>query len=266
VLKRRILGGSGTCSCDEIAVDHADNIYVSGTFTGELRNGAARVVALGETDAFLAKARLDGMSSWLLRYGSSEVDRSGGLTVDPGSAAVFVGGTVRSTVSLQRAGSLPLSLFTSRGESDGILMRFNRDAVLQWSKQIGGSGPDYIQAISYDEGPRLWITGAFSGTPGAMTSDFGDVLFSFEGGHTDAFVAEYAASDGRHLWSEGLGTATEEPGFMVIGTATDRGRSIATRSDVIAVAGSFFGQTRFGGGPPTMSHGNSDGFVATYRP
>ena len=53
----------------------------------------------------------------------------------------------------------------------------------------------------------------------------------------DGFLAKYSGIDGRHLWSEPLGTATGEPGFIVMGALTDAGLAIAARPTQVAIFG-----------------------------
>ena len=70
---------------------------------------------------------------------SNDIIKSISKTTDGGTIA---GGYFRETITLKNGETL-----TSRGDYDGIAIKYDANGNIQWYKQIGGTGEDTIQAV-----------------------------------------------------------------------------------------------------------------------
>lgn len=123
--------------------------------------------------------------------------------------------------------------FTSAGESDGIILRYDKFGKCTWAYQIGGAGVDEIQAIA------LWETSGTPMTPNSfyITGKFSSQLTiggnqaSVYQGETDMFVSRFNVTGftgvPTHAWTNniggpagpacGLGVAVSSYGVFVTG-------------------------------------------------
>jgi hypothetical protein len=73
------------------------------------------------------------------------------------SENVFSAGCFRGTFSDQGV------VVTSTGQVDVILLKYNKDGILQWAKTGGGVSTDIAYGVDTDADGNVYITGAFSG-------------------------------------------------------------------------------------------------------
>src|SRR5262249_59299526 len=93
--------------------------------------------------------------------------------------------------------------WTSRGGGDGYLAKLDPSGQIQWVRQFGGTGGDWMADVGVDAAGNVYTTGRFVGT---MT--LGDTRLTSRGG-TDAFVTKLN-SDGEFLWSRSMGSAADD--------------------------------------------------------
>ncbi len=74
-----------------VAVDKFDNVYVGGTFDGEIDLGATGLVSAGGGDAFLIKLDPKGIPLWGRRAGDAAAQRVNGIVVDREGISTAVG-------------------------------------------------------------------------------------------------------------------------------------------------------------------------------
>jgi F5/8 type C domain/Beta-propeller repeat/Fibronectin type III domain len=118
-----------------------------------------------------------------------------------------------------------------------------------WSKSFGSTAGDVGQAVAFDSGGNLYMTGYFQGTV-----NFGGTCgtLSSNSSSADILLAKYSAT-GTCLWAKDFG-----------GTNTDQGNSVAVDSSGnVIVTGYFIGTANFGGGSVTGLAGYNI-FVAKY--
>ncbi len=117
-----------------------------------------------------------------------------------------------------------------------------------WSKSFGSTVGDAGQAVAFDSGGNLIMTGYFQGTV-----DFGKGSLTSNGStYPDIVLAKYS-STGTCLWSKRFGGTLDDKGY---GVAVDA-------NDNVVVAGYFAGTADFGGGSVTGQRGYNI-FVAKY--
>jgi hypothetical protein len=190
------LGGSGYDAGNGIAVDAADNAYVTG-FAGSTNfpttAGAFQTAFQGGTgDAFVTKLNPTGSAPLVYStyLGGSGGDDGLGIAVDAAGNA-YVTGQTSSTNFPTTAEAFQTA---NQGSFDAFVTKLNPagSAPLVYSTYLGGSGNDVGNGIALDTlpNPNAYVTGLttstnFPTTPGVFQTTFG-------GGNGDAFVAKIA--------------------------------------------------------------------------
>jgi chitodextrinase len=232
-----------------VAVDASGNVVVTGQFRGTVDFGGGALSAvyvsglnpLAYADVFLAKYSATGGHLWSKRLGAHATDSGEAVAVDA-SGDVVVTGSVGNTVDFG-GGPVP-----SAGGFDLFVAKYaGTTGAYRWARRVGGAADEYSYAVAVDGSGHVVVTGEFTGTV-----DFGGGPLS-SAGDRDVFVAKYAGTDGRHLWSRRLGGALGDVGQAV---AVDGAGNVV-------VTGYFMGTVDFGGGALT-SAGDRDIFVARY--
>src|SRR5262249_27173838 len=127
----------GTANHDQaygIAADGAGSVYVTGSTAGDMSGSSA-----GQNDAFLRKYDANGAVQWTRQVGTAANDIAKAVSADA-QGDVFIAGS--SSGGLGGANSV--------GLDDAFVSKFNAAGTLQWSKQIGTTGNDYLTASATD--------------------------------------------------------------------------------------------------------------------
>jgi hypothetical protein len=230
---------TGSHTLPDVAVDSADRILVTGSFTTSIDFGGGALPNAGGNDVFLAKLDTDGSHLWSASYGGASDDFSRSVAVD-GSNAVVITGTFASA-SIDFGGG-PLS---AGGTTDGFVAKLDASGAHVWSQAFGAalSAPQLFGATT-DTAGNVLLTGALFGGV-----DFGGGAVTSAGGSD--VLAVKLSSAGAHLWSAAYGDATNQFGFSV---ATDA-------ADSVYLTGTVAGTIDFGGGGLT-SAGLNDVYLA----
>mgnify|MGYP003753386769 CR=1 FL=1 len=199
-------GGTGGDEGRGIALDGADNTYVTGSFRGTATFGNYTFTATGLDDLFVAKLNPSGNWIWAVRAGASDDEHvmGNGIAVDgAGNAYVtgkFGGTTTFGSHTLTADG---LNIFATKLDPSGNWI---------WAVKAGGTGWDLGNGIAVDGAGNAWVTGCFEGI-----ATFGSHILTASGGEwdTDVFAAKLDPS-GNWIWAVKAG-----------GTEWDRGNGIA---------------------------------------
>jgi CSLREA domain-containing protein len=217
------LGGNDEDFGLSIALDSADNAYVSGSTRSNnfpTTPGAFQTTRAGNEDAFVFKLNAAGSGlvySTLL--GGSNDEKGSGIAVDSAGNA-YIGGYTFSPGFPTTAGSFQ-PVFA--GQASAFVAKVNAaGSGLVYSTfvggDLGGSGLDSLgRAIAVDSSGSAYITGRaeainFPTTPGAFQPAKG-------GGQADAFVTKLSPSGSALVYSTFLG-----------GSGVDDGTGIAVDS------------------------------------
>ncbi|HEX3926737.1 MAG TPA: hypothetical protein VHW65_01975 [Gemmatimonadales bacterium] len=187
-----------------LLVDAADNIYVTGTFSGtaDVSGGTspALVVSQGGTDVFLAKYTGGGTFAGLARaFGGSGNEGVSGFARDAGGN-LYLSGWFQNTVDFDPGSTnTQLTALGSGGASDGYLLSLNSNGDLRWvnpfSAVIAGSTNFTIASgVALPGDGNLWVVGRFFGLMDMDPSTAAVDLQSL--GDADQFVAKYDATTG----------------------------------------------------------------------
>lgn len=173
---RSQLGGSGYDSGNSVAVDGANNVYISGltdSFNG------------GDRDGFIAKYGSDGTLQWQKVLGSSSNGSSAGyddinaMTVDDLGNVYMTGYTYSDLAGI------------NQGEADAFVSKFNPNGELLWTSQLGTKNWDEANSITVDGNGNVYISGNTEGKDvGGSNQEFSEV-----------FLAKYD-KDGNSIWKQ----------------------------------------------------------------
>jgi hypothetical protein len=184
-----------------LAVDAADNVIVTGWFSGTLDLGGLVFDASpGQRDLFVAKLSPAGTLAWGRRLGVNNTQYGSRVAVDP-AGDVFVAGDFIGNADFG-GGSVP-----SAGASDVFLVKYDAMGGYLWSRRFGDSDAQYVFGIAVDPAGRAIITGPFYGV-----LDFGDGPLQAKA--SDVMLARFEP-DGATAWSKRFGSPAHEHSFAV---------------------------------------------------
>ncbi len=207
----------GSC----ISLDSNGNIYIGGNFGGIADFGGI-IKSASNIDAFIAKYDNDGTLQWVKTYGGNYQNSVNSICTDS-NGNIFVTGYYTGTADFGG------TLFTSSGDYDIFVLKYNSSGVIQWVKTAGGTNTDLVLGIGTDATGNVYVAGRFKGT-----ATFGTITKTSAGNY-DIFVAKYN-SIGTIQWVQAIG-----------GVNNDDARAIVVDSNGNSfVTGGFSGTVSFG--------------------
>jgi hypothetical protein len=225
-------GGVDTENGHAVAVDAKGNLYISGEFRDTTTLGGAPLVGAGGLDVYVASyTSATGAHRWSRRFGGTGNEYGYDVEAN-GAGNLCVAGYFGATVSFGGAS------FTSSGNSDAFIARYDDKGAHVWSKALGGSSGDRGYAAGIDPAGNCYVLGTLVGS-----ADLGGGPVAGPG-----FIAAYDVKGG-HRWSKGF-------------NGTGRGLTVA--GGELLATGSFSGTTSFGG--PTLSSNGVDIFLVKLKP
>ena len=212
------LGGSGSDQVNGLALNTLGEVDVAGVFSGTVDfdpgAGLLTLSSAGGSDGFIAQFAPAGGLQWARGLGGLGEDAVSAVAVSSAGDVTLVG-SFRGTVDFDPGAGV--RALTAAGESDGFIVRLDRDGGHLWSQTVGGAGGDGVDAVALDEQGAVYVGGSFYGTvdldPGTGTQRY----VATEAGE-EAYVLKLSAA-GDHVWSKALGGAADE---RVQGVAVDR--------------------------------------------
>ncbi|MGK7872445.1 MAG: SBBP repeat-containing protein [Xenococcaceae cyanobacterium] len=175
------IGGPEQDYINDVAVDSKDNVYIAGQFEGSVNIGGINFTSNGLTDAFVAKYDSNGNLLWAKSFGDSNYDAIASLAVDSENN-LYVGGGFRDTLDIDKDGT---NDFTSKGESDVFIAKYDSSGNLLGASSFGGTGIDGVSGIAVDSAGNAYITGIFQNT-----MDVGGTTLTSNGG-SDVYTAKW---------------------------------------------------------------------------
>ncbi|MGI4823100.1 MAG: beta strand repeat-containing protein [Janthinobacterium lividum] len=235
---------SGTSVTRATAVDADGNVFVTGSFTGQVTFGNTRLVSAGGSDVFVGKWNA-AASTW------AGATSSGGTSNDVGYGLAVSGGSVYVTGQFFGSAAFGSTTLTSQGSNDVFVAKYT-DAggslAPTWATRGGGTGNDigYGLAVS---GGSVYV----GGTTGTGVASFG----AAPGQLAPASAGVLAALDPATGTIQNLGVPLQG------GTSTTRATATDAAGNVF-VTGDFTGTVGFGS-TVLVSAGGSDIFVAKWN-
>lgn len=119
------------------------------------------------------------------------------------------------------------STYTSAGDKDMYLVKYNSAGEFCWARVVGGSGDDIPGAILWEDG-NLYVTGSFNSTVNFSLNQTPGFLELTSDGASDIFVVKYSSDTGDPSWVRRAG-----------GPQADVANDIAFHDDYLYISGGF---------------------------
>ncbi len=234
-------GGIGSQLGYGVAVGPAGEVYLAGSFIGELDFGLSPLDNTSDSqDAYLVKFNADGEPEWQKWFeSSSDADLTAIALTDDGRD-IYLAGDFGGTLQM---GSPPL---VSAGGRDIFTARFDAEGQPIWSQCFGDPENQDCGGICIDALGNLILTGYFE-----SSVHFGGEPLISNGG-IDVCLASFDPN-GDHAWSSSFGDGEAEFSFDISADALGN----------IVMTGYFKGSIEFGGGG-LVSAGHYDIYVAGF--
>lgn len=178
------LGGTGNA----LAIDKEENVYLTGTFTGELEfNAFTKIKATKEKSLFVAKYDKNGSFLWAKTAGSLSPN---GIAVDGNSGYLYITGTFTEQQYIERTN------LSSFGGVDIFIAKYDSLGNFLWAQNAGTTGYDSGNGIAVDGMGNVLVTGGVS----KGFAQFGNQTISnVNGNWISAFLSKYKP-DGSLSW------------------------------------------------------------------
>lgn len=199
-------GGVGDDWAQELALDSAGNIYVTGDFELTATFGDHSLTITGDDDnsrdVFIAKLDQNGNWLWAAKAGGALWDTGYGIAVDNAGNA-YVTGDFEGTAFF---GDHTLTAAGDDYQNNGDIFIAKLDQNGNWLWAVGAGGPhgDTGLDIALDGSGKVYVCGAFGGT-----ATFGDYTLAADESEMiyDIFVAKLD-QNGNWLWVVQAGGAS----------------------------------------------------------
>ncbi|PAW87328.1 MAG: hypothetical protein B9S33_06445 [Pedosphaera sp. Tous-C6FEB] len=179
--------GTGSSSSTRLHLDSALNLYVGGSFQGDIQFVTPSLTSAGGNDGFVLKLDVNGAAQWVQQFGGPGNDVVRGMDTSA-DGTLNVGGSFRSSMTI---GSTTLS---TAGSDDWFVTKLDSAGVPLWSRKAGGNGSDLVHSLTTDALGNVLVVGSFSAN---ATFNATTLINS---GSTDMAVVKYDAS-GAQKWA-----------------------------------------------------------------
>jgi hypothetical protein len=253
------IGGVNSNQARAAAIDTLGNIYIASSFIGSINfttsSGNESFVSYGVSDIFLAKLDSLGNILWGRQIGGTSTDLVEKIAIDGQGNVVFTGSFYGTTDFDPGTSVFNLTCSGTTVNSDVYVCKLNSNGDFIWAKQIGGTGYDFGNDITFDNSDNICITGQFNGLcdfdPGVNTFNLTAI------GGSDVFILKLN-SLGDFLWVKQLGSSMN-----------DSGKSInVDNSGEIYVSGFFLDAISVNlssGNITLIPYGGTDVFIAKFN-
>jgi gliding motility-associated-like protein len=185
-------GGVNDVYATGIAVDLAGNVYVSGTFEGDIEVQNNNANSSGATDIFLVKYNTNGNYLWGQYFGGFNIDLSGDVIVD-NSGNPIITGTYHTSIYIDG------NTIVSQGGNDYFVAKFSPTGNIIWVSDEGSDSDVWGKKLAVDFNNNIYVTGEFSGLLNHGTASISPQ------GIFDVYLAKYS-STGNPEWIQAVGS------------------------------------------------------------
>jgi hypothetical protein len=191
--------GTYSAAFQAITVDTDGNLYATGWYDWIITFGAVPLSSVGKQDAFLVKYDPTGNVLWARSVGSPLSDGASAVAVSPDGNSVYFAGSFVNT------GVFDTTRFTSRGNSDIFLVKYDRDGVFQYAKRAGGLYNDDGVVLAAASDGSFYLGGYYVGnaTFGETITPIGSAVT------TDIFIQKFNQY-GQYDWIKKAGSGTRD--------------------------------------------------------
>ncbi len=239
------IGGSSIERIQSVASTSDGGVVAGGYFRSSIQVGSEKLTSNGYEDGIIIKYNGEGEVEWAKSIGESSSDYITSVA-ETSDGGVVAGGYFNS--STIQVGSEKL---TSKGSSDGIIIKYDAEGEVEWAKSFGGSSYDEINSVVATSDGGAIVGGYFR----SSSQVGGEKLTS--NGYEDGLIIKYDA-EGEVEWAKSIG-----------GSSSDYINSVASTSDGGVIAGGYFRSSTIQVGNDTLTNNGStsctDGMVIKYE-
>jgi len=248
-------GSLGKDAAYSVTTDFNGNVYIVGTFTGQLRLGNQPILNSPFPSAeqgFLILLDPNGEFVLARMFTSTQGTFPQKITVDS-NGRMIVSGYFSGQTDFDLSGNS--FALESNGGKDGFVATYLPGVLLEWASKIGGSGEDAVLDHEKGELGNIYLTGFFSDIVDFDQSN--NNFYAQAAGSEDIFILKIS-SNGSFVWVRTAGSSD-----------IDKSLTLDVLPNGTAFIGGYFSSfTEFsqqGGSSQLLSSaGFSDGFVASY--
>lgn len=253
-----MLGNELNSMAYDIAMDQNGNIWVSGTFKGELdfdpSGGEFILSGHGFQDAYMAQYNAGGEFLWAGEIGGGQSTFSLPRVVCDNDNNLYYATYFNNSCDMDPGPGTQMAV--SAGSSDILLIKLDAAGAYQWGFSMGGEFQDQARDIMISNG-NIILTGLFEANIDFDPSSGGANFTSTD--DYDAYLAAYT-TDGEYIWARAIaGLAANCPAEgLALGCDNEHN---------IYLGGSFYGTVDFDPGANThelTAQGFWDLYAAKY--
>lgn len=206
------IGSTGADEAQDITVDPAGDILITGQFSGSVDfdpgAGVTTLVSQGGLDIFISKFSNAGNFIWAKSIGSTSSDVGNSITTDI-SGNVLTTGYFNLTVDFDPG---PGTANLTSAFKGAFISKLNSNGDFVLAKTFTSTSSVEGASIAVDISGNIFTTGDYTGT---VDFDPGVGVFNqTEAGSGDIFISKLDAS-GNFLWAAGIGDFQEDGGFSI---------------------------------------------------
>ncbi|MDO7848661.1 SBBP repeat-containing protein [Hymenobacter sp. M29] len=234
-------GGTGSEGANQLAIDQAGDVYITGGFGGATTTFGTTTLNnspnnAGVYELFVAKIDAQGTWQWARSGGGGGQDVGFDIAVD-GANNVYITGLVQSTLGQFGPFALPANTYSA---DDVLVAKLDAGGTWLWAVRAGSLSIDEAYGIAVDAVGNAYVTGRFSGataTFGAITLTNGGPMYGY-GGTDELFVAKLSPA-GVWQWAVRGGGDSNEAGRGIALDGTGRLQVVGSFSSAVARLGPF---------------------------
>lgn len=188
-----VAGGRGDERVDAMVVNAEGEIYLVGSYVQSVRfHRRARLGSRKDHNLFLAKLGDDGQVAWVKHLLSSKRPLTDLRMLVASDGDLLLAGTFEESLTYGERRSA--RTWTSRGQRDVFLARWDAIGELRWLEQGGSEGDDQLSSLSVDEDDQISLVARANRAIATTQQDAPESGLVRSGGQF--IVAHYAAEDG----------------------------------------------------------------------
>jgi len=198
VLWKKSFGGSKYDYFYHITLAPDGNLVAVGT-SGST-DGDMQGLNKGSSDAIIVKYDINGNVLWKKSFGGNNFDAFYSITSIPDGNFVVVGDANSSDGDLQGL---------SKGSTDAVIVKYDKNGNVLWKKSFGGSNSDGFNFVTLTPDGNFVAVGESTSTDGDMQG--------LNKGSNDAVIVKYD-KNGNVLWKKSFGGSNPDLFYSVIST------------------------------------------------
>ena len=247
------IGGNKQDVIESLKETRDGGIIVGGWFYSNNINLGKGIVLnnKGHCDGMIIKYNSEGEVEWAKGIGGSNNDHIKVVT-ETRDGGIIVGGDFDSTIDLGRG-----VILNSKGDGDGIIIKYTTDGKVEWGKAIGGSGYDKITSVAENRDGGIIAGGNFRSIE--VNLENGVVLKNKNSTNkaSEGMIIKYD-TEGSIEWAKAIGE-----------NSNDYVEAVTTTSDGGYVVGGYFESNSIDLGNEIILNNNdtsyySDGMIIKY--